>query len=395
MFISHFISQEFIKIIGQAAMDSASILAKQVDLSDENVEQLIDMESSDIVSHPKNIELKSLVDGVDFSYDYRCIYVLHKLAPDQVKYTVTKENRGFFKTTVGTPLEIIWLLDVPILLDQGESIEDYYARDIERYTYLQKDVTLLFHQAKPNYSYMEDEYGKFISGYAPIWSTEGNFIGYLGLDIKMDTYKSYRDKMLVLMGILFIFTTVGLAILFSKKYIKHVENTQDQIYTDALTGAYNRRYYNEHFQDIVKANRRNDFYIAVMMVDVDDFKEINDRYGHEKGDECLLKISKVLKRKSLDLVVRYGGDEFIVGCFVKDEQELSRIINEMIEDIRSLSITDDGKKISLSIGACIAHKNSLGSINFEALMSKADENLYIAKKNGKNQFHITVYQHEV
>lgn len=389
--IAHYISLEFINVIGQGAIDSASILAKHITLSNKDIDKLVNMEYSDIASYSKNKELQSLIENIDFAYDFDCVYVLHRLKTNEIKYTINEENKDFFKSEVGTPLDIVWLLDVPILANDKTSHKEYFSRDIERYTYLNDYFTTLLNDIKPSFSYIEDEYGRVISSYVPLWSIEGDFIGYLGLDIRMDTYKHYRDKTILLLGILFLCTTISLSIIFSNIYLRSLKKSRKKIYYDTLTNTYNRRYYDEYFESIMNSKNTMNSFISVMMIDVDDFKKINDKYGHEKGDQCLRKLSEVFIKSSVDILIRYGGDEFIAGCFTVSKQQLTESMDTIMNEINLLNLFNDENKLTLSIGICTVYKDSFNMKDFKKLISRADENLYIAKKNGRNQYYITEY----
>lgn len=338
---AHYIFLEFINVIGEGAMDSASLLAKHITLSNKDVDKLVNMEYSHIASYSKNQELQSLIENIDFAYDFDCVYVVHRLKPNEIKYTINEENKDFFKSEVGTPLDIIWLLDVPILATNEISYEEYFSKDIKRFTYSNDHFTTLLNEIKPSFSFIEDEYGRVISSYVPLWSLEGDFIGYLGLDIRMDTY--------------------------------------------------NRRYYDECFEDIMNSKDAMNSFVSVMMIDVDDFKKINDKYGHEKGDQCLRKISEIFTKSSVDILIRYGGDEFIAGCFTMNKQRLTEIMDSIMYEISLLNLFNDENKITLSIGICTVYKDGFYIKDFNKLISRADENLYIAKKNGRNQYYITEY----
>jgi len=388
---AHYISLEFINVIGEGAMDSASLLAKHITLSNKDVDKLVNMEYSNIASYSKNQELQSLIENIDFAYDFDCVYVVHRLKPNEIKYTINEENKDFFKSEVGTPLDIIWLLDVPILATDEMSYEEYFSKDIERYTYSNDHFTTLSNEIKPSFSFIEDEYGRVISSCVPLWSLEGDFIGYLGLDIRMDTYKHYRDKIILLLGILFLCTTISLSFIFSNVYLRSVKKSRKKIYYDTLTNTYNRRYYDECFENIMNSKDAMNSFVSVMMIDVDDFKKINDKYGHEKGDQCLRKISEIFTKSSVDILIRYGGDEFIAGCFTMNKQRLTEIMDSIMYEISLLNLFNDKNKITLSIGICTVYKDGFYIKDFNKLISRADENLYIAKKNGRNQYYITEY----
>ena len=102
---------------------------------------------------------------------------------------------------------------------------------------------------------------------------------------------------------------------FIEKQEKELEDIKSKSYKDELTGLYNRKLlYNYIETTWIKKNRRENFSFALIFIDLDNFKPINDKFGHEKGDKVLQKVANILKenfRKS-DFVIRFGGDEFII-----------------------------------------------------------------------------------
>ena len=93
----------------------------------------------------------------------------------------------------------------------------------------------------------------------------------------------------------------------------------EQAVTDGLTGLFNHRHFSEHLRQEVTTARRYGQELSLMMVDVDDFKAFNDRYGHPQGDRVLAEVAEILRqgtRKDVDILARYGGDELMVICLL-------------------------------------------------------------------------------
>ncbi len=157
---------------------------------------------------------------------------------------------------------------------------------------------------------------------------------------------------------------------------------------DNLTGIYNRR----HLLQILEQGRnwccRSNSYLHVMLIDVDDFKYVNDTWGHETGDICLKEIGlifKTLLKRTLDGYGRYGGEEFLVflqGMTHKEARLMAEKIRENIEE-RIIPLEKEDLHITASIGlySTIPPKNS----DLGAIIRKADNNMYLSKEAGKNR----------
>ena len=161
-------------------------------------------------------------------------------------------------------------------------------------------------------------------------------------------------------------------------------------YYDSLTDLYQRNYFKEFFEQILNKNKREQSLLAVMFLDVDKFKQINDNYGHDIGDLLLQQFAKRLKNsvRDADCIARWGGDEFVILLTNIDSVEPVICVAERITKAMQRPFQCDDKVIqaSTSIGISLfpEHDN-----NVDSLMKKADEALYITKANGRNGY--TVY----
>jgi diguanylate cyclase (GGDEF)-like protein len=161
--------------------------------------------------------------------------------------------------------------------------------------------------------------------------------------------------------------------------------------TDSMTNLYNRKYFDNIFDNLPFISNANNWKSAFIMVDIDFFKQYNDTYGHDLGDQTLKKVAKALKEyfnKEYEYVFRLGGEEFGVVLFDTDEDILIECLTDINKKIISLNIEHKTSKIlnivSISTGAVIYEPNSYISAN--KLYKIADENLYKSKQNGRNQF---------
>jgi len=155
---------------------------------------------------------------------------------------------------------------------------------------------------------------------------------------------------------------------------------------DGLTGLLNRRAGVEHASCYIQDQMKPDETAALLMIDVDDFKNINDTYGHQEGDSCLKECAKVLLEfsRKTDLVVRYGGDEFFILYKGIGLQNVEDKIAGMQKRLKECS-RQRKKELSLSIGVYFFGRENEG---FDAVLAKADDALYRTKNQGKNNYHI-------
>ncbi len=154
--------------------------------------------------------------------------------------------------------------------------------------------------------------------------------------------------------------------------------------TDKLTGAYTRKYYEEQFSELIENSRAVGDQFYVLMLDLDKFKDINDTFGHRKGDEVLRSVGEVVKAniRSTDIFGRYGGEELVVILKDANEDEALMIAEKIRKRIENLVIEGIKKPITISIGVSAYPAHSRFK---EDLIEKADQALYHAKHTGRNK----------
>src|ERR1700758_4849014 len=156
--------------------------------------------------------------------------------------------------------------------------------------------------------------------------------------------------------------------------------------TDELTGLYNRRYLFAHLDELMERVHQDAINAAVLLFDIDHFKHVNDTYGHPAGDDVLreLAVRTTNSVRSVDLVARLGGEEFVV---VMPETDLA-IAAAVAERLRAavarepVTIKPDGRKLSVTISIGVA--SAATGDDRERLLSRADDALYAGKKRGRN-----------
>lgn len=164
-----------------------------------------------------------------------------------------------------------------------------------------------------------------------------------------------------------------------------LEQVNNMARRDSLTGIYNRNY----FRELLEAWLKQKMDGAMLMVDLDNFKKINDRFGHQAGDEVLIKFGQVLSGLGDNILsCRIGGDEFCLFCKdITETKELEKLVNRITEEFQAkLSGERYDGITTLSIG--IARMAEAEDREFETLYSNADKALYVAKNRSKNSFYI-------
>ncbi|MDO9207137.1 MAG: diguanylate cyclase [Sulfuricurvum sp.] len=160
--------------------------------------------------------------------------------------------------------------------------------------------------------------------------------------------------------------------------------------TDSMTGLYNRRYYVKKIQEEMNRVKRHDTSIALMMIDVDNFKLYNDTYGHQAGDKVLTDVAGILKEytsRSGEYAFRLGGEEFAILVSGMREEEYIDLGNRIRVEIEKMEIPHINNDISpfVTISMGIALYDSVSEMTCEELYKEADIQLYKAKNNGRNR----------
>lgn len=156
---------------------------------------------------------------------------------------------------------------------------------------------------------------------------------------------------------------------------------------DALTGLYNRRYLDDHLISLHALSIRNNEPYSLIVFDVDNFKQINDNFGHNEGDSVLKTIGSILKEscRVSDISGRWGGEEFLVVCPKTNASGAKNLADKLLELLSSYEF-EFGKTVTASFG--VAELNNEKS--HKELFHTADEAQYQAKQNGKNQVVVSV-----
>jgi diguanylate cyclase (GGDEF)-like protein/PAS domain S-box-containing protein len=175
--------------------------------------------------------------------------------------------------------------------------------------------------------------------------------------------------------------------------ITPMKKTDEQLYYlahyDSLTGLANRRQFHDLLDRALKAARRKNEGVAVMFIDVDSFKEVNDNYGHRAGDQLLQEVGKRIQGcvRETDVVARLGGDEFtVILANLHDPGNIEPIAQKLLDQIaRPVTIGHEEVRVTSSIGISILAEDTTDA---DSLIQNADLAMYRAKAQGKNAFQV-------
>lgn len=163
------------------------------------------------------------------------------------------------------------------------------------------------------------------------------------------------------------------------------EAVRQQSATDPLTGVANRRYVLEHLNNAMHGTRRSDR-MALLMLDIDHFKHINDKHGHQTGDEALVRVAEMLRQcvREQDLVGRYGGEEFLVVLPGTDQHAATEIAERCRKAVSSVRVSMSGEAVAMTISVGVVSRILQDDSHMDDLIRLADDAMYRAKKAGRN-----------
>jgi len=184
-----------------------------------------------------------------------------------------------------------------------------------------------------------------------------------------------------------IFLLVSYSFIKIKKLLE-MEKELSRI--DSLTGSYNRKFLYPVLYDEIERAKRYKTSVTVSYIDLDNFKKVNDIFGHDAGDAVLKKTVQVIKKciRVNDSIIRMGGDEFIILFVNSAQKELKEVFKRLLKNL-SIEMKNSGwTMVSFSIGVVSCRKKILTS---EELIEKADALMYEVKKSGKNNIKYIEY----
>ncbi len=209
----------------------------------------------------------------------------------------------------------------------------------------------------------------------PLKNNDANPYGFIEVDNLISQIKLDRSQINFL-------KIVGAQLsLFLKNY-NLIKKLKEISITDPLTGVFNYRYFMEYLEIEMEKAKRFKYPFSLLFLDVDNFKLINDQYGHLNGDEVLKRAVEVIKiytRKS-DILCRYGGDEFVIIASHIDKKQAKAFAKRLSSNSISVEFDNEVKEITFSVGISSFPEDAK---DIQKLLKKADDDLYIDKRRKK------------
>jgi diguanylate cyclase (GGDEF)-like protein len=236
--------------------------------------------------------------------------------------------------------------------------------------------------------FQHDDYGDFLSGHSPIYDSQGRYSGFVGVDFDTDYYQAQERRFKwiglgsVLAAILISLLLAYLAARYHYQWQHRLALHYHSSMRDELTQLLNRR---GAYEAVAVLRSMRGASHAVLLIDIDNFKHINDSYGHVVGDAVLVNVAKAIRDsvRDRDVVARLGGDEFLVFAPACDELAARDIVARILERVEQQ--TEVAHVYTLSVGICI-ESNMI--TEFDVMYRRADEAMYRAKAAGKNRYEV-------
>lgn len=201
-----------------------------------------------------------------------------------------------------------------------------------------------------------------------------------GLDLGADDYITKP----------FSFSELLARVRVGSRVVNYQQNLEYQTQTDPLTGLFNRRAFERKIAEEYERAKRYTHAVSVLLLDIDNFKNINDTYGHHGGDMALVKISAILRERTRrsDFPARYGGEEFVLILPETDQESALQVANKIHEEIRSQMFGTTTTPFALTVSIGLSSTSTKPYSDWRQMLEDADQAMYLAKNSGKDRVQV-------
>lgn len=208
-----------------------------------------------------------------------------------------------------------------------------------------------------------------------------------GLDLGADDYITKP----------FSFSELLARVRVGSRVVQYQQHLEYQTQVDSLTGLFNRRAFEKKIQEEFDRSLRYHNPFSLLILDVDNFKNINDTYGHHGGDAVLVKISETLREKTRksDFPSRYGGEEFVLILPETDQDSALQVAGKVHEAIRNHGFGPSTQPFKITVSIGVSSTSSRFYSDWTQMLKDADQALYVAKNSGKDRIEISVPEKKI
>lgn len=266
---------------------------------------------------------------------------------------------------------------IEMIVNSRFKLEVLQKEDIGNKSLKQEEGEIVITGTKIGYLYRMDQYDNYF-----FISTNEEILYGPGRQLAYNSFIVFILSLLLVIGLVnlaFIKNAGKIILIFEKSK----DTYKEMAYKDSLTEAYSREFLKHWIETVYKQRDLEKTPYIISLIDVNDFKHVNDTYGHIEGDKVLYTISKVLKEsiRDNDLVIRYGGDEFLLILNLDSMEEAEGIMARIVEKLRNIN----NYNICISYGMCKASRED----EFLDAIDKADKTMYYNK--AKKQIEDEIY----
>lgn len=198
-----------------------------------------------------------------------------------------------------------------------------------------------------------------------------------GLDLGADDYITKP----------FSFSELLARVRVGSRVVHYQQHLEYQTQIDSLTGLFNRRAFEKKIHEEFERSKRYHNPLSILILDIDNFKTINDTYGHHGGDAALVKISETFREKTRqsDFPSRYGGEEFVLVLPETDQENALQVASKIHDAIRSSAFGTTARPFMLTVSIGVSSTSTRFYSDWREMLDDADQALYLAKNTGKDR----------